>query len=240
MTIQLTYQNDRIYVKMPFDYKDDFKMLFASAKWHPTEKAWSVNESDEMPLLAWIEDAPARAVRSRNERLTPLLAWIDNAPARAAKPDDEGLQEQAAQMMILAKTRDINRDEEKKAKERTAASLLTIKTMKDEIASIEAEIAFDRKEREANEAEIIEKLGSIIDFTALHEAAATMARLEAPTATNDEKQWQGAQDVLIAARNVLRNANLSIEAVDFLASLRHGRASVRAMTTGAWYSVKQY
>jgi hypothetical protein len=214
---------------MPYALKNDFRQNFPLATWHSETKQWSVALEYSQKLNQWreaaangdIQEAEAYSLKMTQTDILRTQKAIELAKAKLnARQDDKA----EAQEMKLT----------------LAHSVKLLRKHKDEIAALAAEIDFERREKEEKEQEIKEALAPLINLAECHAAALTMARYDSATCTATEiKEWHDAKDSIIRNRNILRNAKLSFESLDYLSNLRHGQ-STHSMPPAAWYTLTRY
>lgn len=230
--IKITEAHERLFVSMPFALKADFRQNFPRSIWHPEDKQWSVANEFKARLEQW--SSVANTIDIGEQQIAATTALMSQADIERTLGEIE-----AAKNKLAVQASKRESDEAIKAK--LAISVATLRKLKDEIAAVAAEMAFEIQEAEEKEAEIDAAISPLIDREACQMNAAVMARRESANASASEKtEWQAAQDEIIKARNVLKNANISLEAIDFLAQLRHGRASIRSIPPGAWHALTRY
>ena len=234
--IDATEKYGRIFVSMPFALKNDFRANFPAATFHGDTKQWSVADEYKHKIRQWIDAAESGDIYDEEAR-AHALTMNHRDIERTRKAVEQAQAKLSAQLEALQ----VDEQESEKLAAAHEKSIALIRSLRDEIeAEINSKSHSDR-ERLERENEIETELSPLIDRLEVAQAAATMARYEdAKVSLNEKQAWQQAQDKIIEARNNLRNACLSLEALDYLAELRHGRDTVRNMPPAAWHTLSRF
>jgi len=218
----------RIFVAFPFEAKDDFRANFSKARWHPEKKMWSVAPESRERLEQWCGAVKeARAAADSPDAREALMTQQEIERTQAALARGEIVRGE------LAKERqDIEKLKGTLEKTKRALAL-----MRDYIDSERATVEVERREQQARQQEIQDALAGLVDYQALEAAHGTMKRFDHSIARPDIQAWEAAQLEIIDARNTLRNANLTLEALEYLSEVKQGRDLVRQIMPGAWYAI---
>ena len=226
--LKIKEKHNALYVVIPFAAKDDLRLNFPKARWNPETKQWSVALEARERLEQWCDAVRSSSlVSNQAETDTCLLTEKELERTEAAIVDAK------AKLVGIQKSRqDIDELKPKLAKTRA-----TLVNMRDFIDAQKVEMEMEIAEEKAKKDEIDAALAGLVDQPTLIAAFATMKRFDGSIARPDITEWQTAQDVLIDARNCLRNANLHHEALEYLAEVKQGRDLTRCIPPGAWYSI---
>ena len=226
--LKIQEKNDALHVLIPFAAKDDLRRNFPKAKWHPETKQWSVALQARERLEQWCEAVRQSSLAS-NQAQTDSCLMTERELGRT----EAALVEAKAQLAGIQQTRqDIEQLKAKLAKSRA-----TLVNMRDFIDAQKAEMEMELADEQAKKDEIDETLAGIVDQPTLAAAFATMKRFDSSLSRADVAEWHAAHDVLVDARNCLRNANLHHEALEYLGEVKQGRDLTRGIPPGAWYSI---
>lgn len=213
----------RSVLRVPFEIRQNFKDTFSTWKWHEDAKLWSVDESEREKLGQWAQ--LVRAVAS---------ASADNTRRHLTAQQIERTEKAAAAVLAELDAKRGEQAELPELKTKLAKSLELLQQRSDELAAVEAGLAFERQERDRHQADIDAALGAVIDLPALRKAVDVLTVLEASTNRRDREEWTVAQLQIVIARNTLAEAGIRLEALDFLAE---SRELIRKMPPGAWYAL---
>lgn len=226
--LKIQEKNSDLYVVIPFAAKDDLRRNFPKAKWHPESKQWSVTIEARERLEQWCDAVRSSSLASNQAETDRCLMT-----AKELERTEAAIVEAKAKLEGYKKSReDIEQLKSKLAKSRS-----TLVNMRDFIDAQKAEMEREEAEEKSKKDEIDATLAGIVDQPTLAAAFATMKRFDGAISRADIGEWQTAQDVLIDARNCLRNANLCHEALEYLAEVKQGRDLTRCIPPGAWYSI---
>lgn len=228
--LEIIEQEQRLFIAFPFAAKDDFRANFSKARWHPERKMWSVALGSRAKLEQWAHAAQqAQSSESNSEVQETLMTEHELAKTQSALTRTEWIQEE-----LRGERFDLE-----SLKSMLAKSKATLAKMRDHIEAERTQIDFERREMESAKQEIEDALVGLVSFTDMAAAHATMKRFDHSISRVDIEQWESAQLTLIDARNALRNANLELEALAYLAEVKQSRDLVRQIMPGAWYSISK-
>ncbi|MHA4870041.1 hypothetical protein ACXZ1M_20325 [Duganella sp. PWIR1] len=213
----------RAFLRVPYEIRQNFKDTFATWKWHPDEKLWSVDDSEREKLASWSQLVKPLAVESADNTRRHLTAkQIERAEVEAAAALEKLTALRGEQDTLAA------------LKVKLAQSLMVLQQRAEEVDAVEAGLDFERQEQARHQADINATLGRLIDLQALRKAVDAMTLLEASTNRRDMEEWRMAQLQIVIARNVMAEAGIRLEALDFLAE---SREPIRKMAPGAWFNL---
>ncbi|WP_332860814.1 hypothetical protein [Janthinobacterium svalbardensis] len=225
ITTDDTLGASRLFLRIPYEIRDDFKALFAASyRWHEEHKFWSVPVADVFRLADWVRKVEAVGPGSKDNTTRYLKQKeIERTEAAAATALGKlhALKAEQASIWTL--------------KEKLSTTLAILKQRADELDDMEAELDAmeweQARHKEAIEAELL-RVG--IDLPKLREAVATMTLLESSTGASERAEWLAAQLQTVIARNTLADAKLRLAALDYLAD---SREPVHRMEPGAWWDL---
>ena len=222
--LEIQEEDGRLYVEIPFATKNDLRSTFPGAKWHPQRKQWSVasvaRESLNIWIKKWRDVEVSQSIDDDSPRLEEIQASVNDGRKRI-----ELLTAERAKVFELQKT--------------FSSSLSILENQKDEIEAVEAEIEYEKSEQISKKKEVDEAINRLIDRKIVNCAIDVMKIYERATSKQDREEWNRAQAIVIDARNSLANAQLRLEALDYLSSCRQDRDGIRKMMPGAWYSLEK-
>lgn len=226
--LKIQEKNNALFVLIPFAAKDDLRLNFPKAKWNPETKQWSVALEARERLEQWC-DAVRKSSLASNQAATDSCLMTEKELERT----EAAIVDAKAKLAGIQETRQDIED----LKAKLAKTRKTLINMRDFIDAQKAEMEMEFADEKGKKDEIDETLAGIVDQPTLASAFATMKRFDESISKADIAEWHAAQDVLIDARNCLRNANLHHEALEFLATVKQGRDMTRGIPPGAWYSI---
>jgi hypothetical protein len=226
--LKIREEEGALFVVIPFAAKDDLRQNFPKAKWHPARKMWSVAISSRERMEQWIEAVKASDIEASQADVgAQMMTQKDIERTKAAIEEATiRLDSIKTERLSIADLRDT-----------LAVSRKNLSRMRDHIEAQKAEMEMERAEQAARKDEFEDTLAGLIDLPTLSAAYATIKRFDNAIGQTDIAEWVAAQDILIDARNACRNANLCLEALEYLSEIKQGRDLARQIVPGAWYSI---
>lgn len=223
----------RYFVRFPYALKNNFRLSFPSARWHPDMKAWSVGPRSKSRLEGWVEivnasgiaeaQAELEALELSNEEKRQLIQAIEQAQRGIASAKDSA-RATAVECSRLLET------------------LGMLDSKKAQLAIARADASEKAQQKAALEESITERLEQVVDVKALKSCAQEMRKWHKHVGYPARDHFDECQANFREARSALKRSGLSLRAIDWCAEAnfnRPDRDGVEHMPSNAWFDVRE-